>query len=73
MPSPRRALFKNCRFYFTEAGWRRYGRPTIDACQQAGQAYRVLRIKERSVEIVYRDEFQVATRPKKLTGKAQRS
>jgi hypothetical protein len=63
--SPRRALFKNYRFYFTEAGWRQYGRPTIRACQQTGQQYRVIRIKEHSVDVVYRDEFQVAVRPKK--------
>ena len=63
--SPRRRIFKNCRFYFTEAGWRRYGRPTVAACQQTGQLYRVLCIKEKSVEVVYRDELQVAVRPKK--------
>ena len=63
MNSPRRAIFKNCRFYFAEEGWRRYGRPTITACQQTGQHYRVIRIKEHSVEVAYRDEFQVAVRP----------
>lgn len=63
--SPRRDIFKNCRFFFTEAGWRRYGRPAVTACQQTGQLYRVLSIKEKSVEVVYRDELQVAVRPKK--------
>jgi hypothetical protein len=63
--NPRRALFKNARFFFTEAGWRRYGRPTIDACQRTGQHYRVIAIKEHSIDIVYRDEFQVAIRPRK--------
>lgn len=70
--NPRRGIFKNCRFYFTEAGWRRYGRPTVAACQQTGQLYRVLSIKEKSVEVVYRDELQVAVRPKKKR-KAQAS
>jgi hypothetical protein len=65
LKAPRRALFKNCRFYFTETGWRRYGRPTVRALQQTGQKYRVIRINEHSVEVVYRDEFQVAVRPKK--------
>jgi|SRR5581483_116658 len=63
--NPRRAIAKNCRFFFTEAGWERYGRPTIDACQRTGQQYRVIAIKEHSIDVVYRDEFQVAIRPRK--------
>lgn len=68
MNSPRRSINKNVRFYFTEAGWQRYGRKTIEACQQVGQRYRVLRIKENSVDVVYRDEFQVAVRPRMKPG-----
>lgn len=64
MPAPRR-LSKNTRFYFTEEGWRRYGRKTVAACLTVGQRYRVIRIKEKSVDIVYRDDVQVAVRPKK--------
>ena len=64
MPAPRR-LSKNTRFYFTEEGWRRYGRKTVAACQTVGQRYRVIRIKERSVDVVFRDDVQVAVRPKK--------
>jgi hypothetical protein len=63
--SPRRAINENVRFYFTETGWRRYGCKAIEACQQAGQRYRVLRIKENAVDVVYRDEYQVAVRRKK--------
>ena len=62
--APRRAINKNCRFYFTEEGWKRYGRPTVGACQKTGQQYRVIRIKEKSVEVLYRDKFQAAVRPK---------
>ena len=65
MNSPRRAVNRKCRFYFTEEGWRRYGRSTIAACQRIGQEYRVLAIKEKSVDVIYRDEFQVAVRPKR--------
>ena len=65
MPSPKPSIYRNCRFYFTEEGWRRYGRSTITACQQTNQAYRVLCIKEKSVDVVYRDAYQVAVRPKK--------
>ncbi len=64
MSIPRRAVNKNCRFYFTEEGWRRYGRATITACIQTGQAYRVLRVKEHSVVVIYRDEVQVVVRPR---------
>lgn len=65
MQVPRRRIFRNCRFYFTEKGWMVYGRPTVAACQRVGQGYRVIRIKEKSVDVVYRDEIQVAVRPKK--------
>ena len=65
MNSPRRPVNRNARFYFTEEGWRRYGRKTIEVCQQVGQRYRVLRVKENAVDVIYRDEFQVAVRPKK--------
>jgi hypothetical protein len=63
--SPRCPVNKNVRFYFTEEGWRRYGRKTIEVCQQVGQRYRVLRIKENAVDVIYRDEFQVAVRPRR--------
>jgi hypothetical protein len=65
MNTPRRALNKNCRFYFTESGWKRFGRPTITACQQMGTRYRVIAVKEKSVDVFYRDEIQVAVRAKK--------
>ena len=67
--APRRSISKNTRFFFTEAGWRRYGRPTITACQKVGQEYRVIRIKEHSVAVLYRDEFQAAVRPRKKTSR----
>ena len=68
MNSPRRPVNKNARFYFTEEGWQRYGRKTIEVCQQVGQRYRVLRIKENAVDVIYRDEFQVAVRPRRKPG-----
>lgn len=65
MPLPRHVANKNCRFYVTEAGWQRYGRATVRACQQTGQRYRVVRLKEHAVEVIYRDTVQVAVRPRK--------
>jgi len=65
MRSPRRSINQNVRFYFTEEGWRRYGRKTVEVCQQVGQRYRVIRVKENSVDVIYRDDVQVAVRPKR--------
>jgi hypothetical protein len=70
MPYPRRRIERNCRFYLTEEGWRRYGRPTIRACQRVGRRYRVIAIKEKSVDVIYRDEAQVAVRPRKKRAQA---
>jgi hypothetical protein len=41
---------------------------TFEVCQQVGQRYRVLRIKENAVDVIYRDEFQVAVRPRRKPG-----
>jgi hypothetical protein len=30
-------LAGNVRFYFTEEGWRQYGRKTVEVCRQVGQ------------------------------------
>jgi hypothetical protein len=65
MPGPRRRLNRNCRFYFTELGWNKYGRPTVSLCKRHHQRFRIITVKERSVEVLYRDEFQVAVRPRK--------
>jgi len=71
--SPRRALYKNCKFFFTEQGWANIGRRVIAACGRTRTAYRVIRIKEKSVDVFYQDEVQVAVRAKakrKEAGKA---
>lgn len=64
MNVPRRRINKNVRFYFTEEGWRCHGRKTIEACQRVGQRYRIIRVKENSVDVLYRDRAQVAVRPR---------
>lgn len=63
MRAPTKRIAKNCRFFFTEHGWDVYGRKIIQACQQLGQEYRVIRIKENSVDVFYKDEIQVVVRP----------
>ena len=66
LPSPTKRLNKNCRFYFTEQGWEQIGRKVIDACIRSGQEYRVISVKEKSVDVFYRDELQVAVRHRKV-------
>jgi hypothetical protein len=62
---PRRDVHKNARFYFTEAGWDRFGRAIVAAARESGQRIRVLRTKEKDVDALYRDEWQVMVRPKR--------
>jgi hypothetical protein len=65
---PERSIPHNARFYFTELGWKEVGRKVIESCQQVGQAYRVIRVKEKSVNVVWYDKhggLEVAIQPKK--------
>ena len=65
---PNRSIPLNAKFYFTELGWKEVGRQVIIACQQVGQAYRVIKVKENSVNVVWRDQhsgLEVAAQPKK--------
>jgi hypothetical protein len=62
----RSALPSNCRFYFTEKGWRAVGRKVIAAAQQTRQEYRVFVIKETDAQVVWRDKvrgYEVAVQP----------
>ena len=63
-----RSIPANARFYFTEKGWAEVGRAVVTACGQSGQDYRIIRIKENEVHVVWRDAhtgFEVAAQPKK--------
>jgi hypothetical protein len=65
---PSRSLPRNAFFWFTEKGWREVGRAVIRACIASGQSYRVIRIKENEVDVVWRDKFtglEVAAQPKR--------
>ncbi len=59
-----RSIPRNTKFYFTESGWQKVGRHVITACQQVGQEYRVIKIKENEVNVVWRDEYEVAAQPR---------
>jgi hypothetical protein len=65
---PAHSIPRNAKFYFTERGWRRIGCKVVEACQQAGHEYRVIRIKECEVDVVWRDshyDLEVAAQPRK--------
>jgi hypothetical protein len=52
------------RFWFTEEGWRRFGRSVCAKARADGHVVRVIRRKNpRSSEVAYRDAYQVALRP----------
>lgn len=54
------------RFYFTELGWKQYGRHVYNAAIRHGHAVRVIRRKNpRESRVVYRDPYQVAILPDK--------
>jgi hypothetical protein len=62
----RSSLPANCRFYFTERGWRDVGRNVIAAARRTGQEYRVVSIKETDAQVVWRDkvrDYEVAVQP----------
>lgn len=57
-----RGTGKNNRYYFTELGWREIGRDIVSICHRDGIRIRVIRVKERSVDVMVGDELEVATR-----------
>jgi hypothetical protein len=63
--SPKKLVRKNCRFFFTEKGWDKYGRKTVEACLKSDQKFRIVTVKEKSVDVIYKDELQVAVRFRK--------
>jgi hypothetical protein len=57
---------RRARFYFTEDGWRRYGRTVYEKALQAGHQVKVIRRKNpHRSQVVYRDRWQVAILPLK--------
>jgi hypothetical protein len=74
---PNRHLPTNCRFFFTELGWREVGRSVVEACGQTGQKYKIVAVKETDADVIWRDRhtgFEVAVQPKpvRLKGKVAR-
>lgn len=65
LPAPSR-VHPRARFWFTEAGWDKYGRETLAEAMRSGRTWRLLKRKNppRSA-VVYRDRWQVALLPVK--------
>ena len=62
----RSSLPFNCRFYFTEKGWRAVGRNVVAAAQRTNAEYRIIAIKETDAQVVWRDKargYEVAVQP----------
>ena len=58
MPNPR------VRFWFTERGWRVYGKRVAAEARASGRAFRVIRRKNPPKSmVVYQDDWQVALLP----------
>ena len=65
LPVPRESFRKNCKFYFTELGWDKFGRRMIHGLLQSKCQFMVITIKENAMEVMYKDKYQVAVRPRK--------
>jgi len=52
------------RFWFTERGWRAYGRRVAAGARASGRTFRVIRRKNPPKStVIYRDDWQVALLP----------
>lgn len=61
----KRNMPENIRFYFTENGWNEVGRKVITAAQKSGQRYRIIKVKENSVDVFWSDNIEVAAQPRR--------
>lgn len=55
---------KRIKFFFTEKGWEIAGRKILKVIKHLEINYRVLSIKQKSVDVIYWDKLQVAVRPR---------
>ena len=63
VPAPRLAN-PRARFYFTEAGWKKFGQGVLAVAKEEGRMVRVIRRKNPpKSQIIYQDAYQVAILP----------
>ena len=75
LKAPNIKTHKAIRFYFTEAGWKKFSKRVLRELGYMGclpHHVRVVTVKEDSVDVVYRDKYQVAVRPRKRRDKANK-
>lgn len=65
LKSPDMPHNKNYRFFFTELGWDTHGRRMVSLLKTTGDQFRIITIKESEREVMYKDKYQVALRPRK--------
>jgi hypothetical protein len=55
---------KSARFFFTEAGWQKYGHKTLGHLRSRGVIARVIVLKENDprLNVIYRDRWQINVR-----------
>lgn len=58
-PKPNQRSKKD-EFYFTEKGFDRFGRDIVKRLSKEGILYRIIKVKEKSIDVKYRDKYQVA-------------
>lgn len=56
---------KNAKFFFTEKGWKDVGRHVVSACLKTRTKFRILKVKENSVNVVWANDYELAAQPKK--------
>ena len=65
LPLPHHLTNTRTRFYFTERGWRLYGRHILAEGRRRGLKIKLIRRKNpRRSQVVYQDAFQVAILPR---------
>lgn len=62
-PKPNQRSKKD-EFYFTEKGFDRFGRDIVKRLSKEGILYRIIKVKEKSIDVKYRDKYQVAGKVK---------
>ena len=63
---PKKRINSRAKFYFTEKGYRKYGKDVIASSIEEDQVLQVIKRKNpKKSQIVYEDEYQVAILPEK--------
>lgn len=56
---------RNAKFFFTERGWEEIGKKIVNICLKTKTKFRILKVKENSVNVVWNNGYELAAQPKK--------